>query len=354
MSTITDQIRGLEKPFGKINGYGLDFRAEALFAKQQLLKNDYTLKAAQNSPQALANAILNVAAIGISLNPATKHAYLVPRSPKKGAPAEVCLDISYLGLVKLATDSGAVSWVKADLVYEGDDFVWRGMTELPKHEFDPFDSERMNAAQPLKNLRGGYCVAKLADGTFMVDRMTAAEILEIKNASKASNGPWSGPWAGEMAKKSLVKRASKSWPQSADRHRIDKAVHVLNEHEGIETHDPVDEEKLNEFVRLVATGTPMDVLEFMSDADEQLEIACYNTAPQGEKTKFKDRVKGMISEANAVITAYVDEIASLAETSDPAAIQYYDELDEQRSRLVNARLTQITQTQLEELRKAAA
>lgn len=109
-ASITDELVALEPHFNKQNAYALKFESECLFAKQQLLKNDYTLTAAQNNPAALRAAILNVAAIGISLNPALAHAYLVPRSPGSAKdasgryvskPAQVCLDISYRGLVKL-------------------------------------------------------------------------------------------------------------------------------------------------------------------------------------------------------------------------------------------------------------
>jgi recombination protein RecT len=207
--SITDELVNLAKPFDKQNSYDLAFESECLFAKQQITKNDFTLKTATNNPGSLRNAILNVAAIGISLNPAAAHAYLVPRD------GMVCLDISYRGLVKLATDAGSIEWAKAVLVYEGDTFQWRGPTQEPLHEADVFDKDRINAADPLQNLKGGYCLAKLSTGEYMVEVMTAGEILEVKNTSKAQNGPWKGRWAGEMAKKTLVKRAYKSWPRAA-------------------------------------------------------------------------------------------------------------------------------------------
>ena len=61
------------------NGRILDFTQECLFARQQLLKNNFTLDTAAKNPNSLQAAILNVAAIGVSLNPALSHAYLVPR-----------------------------------------------------------------------------------------------------------------------------------------------------------------------------------------------------------------------------------------------------------------------------------
>jgi len=350
---ITDTIKKLAEPFEKVNGYGMDFKSECLFARQQLIKNDWSLKAAQNNPQALQSAILNVAAVGISLNPATKHAYLVPRSPRKGAPAEICLDISYLGLVKLATDAGAVSWAKAELVYEGDTFIWKGMTELPVHEFDPFDSDRMDANNPLAKLRGGYCVAKLPDGTFMIDRMTADEILKVRATSKAENGPWK-TWPEEMAKKTLVKRASKSWPQSSGRSRIDTAIHVINQHEGLDEAPPVDEEKVQEFLKLVAQGDPLPILCFSRTLTEEESAAVFNSAPRGEKTAFKDRVRKLEREAHDILDNYAHDITEACEAGDVAAVQLYEELTDMERGLVDDRLSVITHKQLEGLREAAA
>jgi recombination protein RecT len=44
-------------------------------------------------------------------------AYLVPRDGK------VCLDISYMGMMHLAQQCGAIQWGQAVLVREGDQFV---------------------------------------------------------------------------------------------------------------------------------------------------------------------------------------------------------------------------------------
>jgi phage RecT family recombinase len=348
LPVVTEILSGSAKHFATQNSHGLKFESECLFAKQQIMANDLSVKTAQNRPDSLKSAILNVAAIGISLNPATAHAYLVPRD------GQIRLNMSYRGLVKLATDSGAIEWAKAVLVYEGDQFTWRGPAEPPIHEADVFADGRIDAADPLKNLKGGYCLAKLATGEYMVDVMTAGEILEVKNSSKARNGPWSGKWAGEMAKKTLVKRASKSWPQSSGRDRLDTAIHVLNQHEGMEESAPIDEEKVSEFLNLVAAGQPMPVLEFMAGADDDLAAACYNSAPHGEKVKLKNRVKALIGEANDIISSYCTEIAELAERQDPAALDYYAELEGFELKAVDARLTDITHRQIAELQRGAA
>jgi len=110
LPVITDVLLKAEQGFSKQNTFGLKFESECLFARQQVTAKSSTMQAAQKAPESLKSAILNVAAVGISLNPATAHAYLVPRDNR------ICLDIAYRGLVKLATDSGAIEWAKAVLV----------------------------------------------------------------------------------------------------------------------------------------------------------------------------------------------------------------------------------------------
>jgi recombination protein RecT len=353
LPSIAQELHKLEPSFSKQNAFNLKFENECLFAKQQLQKNSYTLQAAQNNPDALKGAILNVAAIGISLNPATAHAYLVPRG---GA---VCLDISYRGLVKLATDSGSIQWAKAVLVYKGDTFKWRGPAEAPVHEADVFNADRMDAQDPLKNLDGGYCLAKLATGEYMVDVMTAGEILAVRDASQAKSGPWKGAWAGEMAKKTLVKRASKSWPQSDGRHRLDEAIGMLNEHEGIQTQE-ASEEVIEQFLDLVAKedmdkeSKGMALHKFMRGLTEEQRNTCYNTAPKNEKGKLKDKVKAIQDRAQEYIDDYVTQILEFLSNSDPGALELHAELDDIERELVDARLTDIEHRQLKQLEQEAA
>lgn len=227
--------------FEQKNAFGLAFEAECHFAKQQILRNNFTTDAACRNPGSLHDAILNVAAVGISLNPALKHAYLVPRD---GA---ICLDISYRGLIKIACSTGAILGAKAELVhgpqgeYPGDQYCWKGPFEVPQHDtpagINAFHPDRINGNDPLANILGGYCVAVIPGGVTMVEQMSAAEIFAVRESSKAFTSgkpcPWTGRWSGQMGKKTLVKRASNSWPQTAERERLDHAIEILNQHEGL-------------------------------------------------------------------------------------------------------------------------
>jgi phage RecT family recombinase len=216
--TIHDRVFAVEKEFNQVNDYKLNFIKEAQFALQLLDSNDYLFKAAQANPAALEYALINLASIGISLNPALKEAYLVPRGGK------ICLDIPYIGLIKLATDTGSVLWVQAQVVKKNDVFKFLGVGKAPVHEMDPFGNRG--------EVIGVYCVAKLSTGESLSTVMSKAECDDIKD--KSSQASKSGPWVTfyeEMLKKTVIKRASKLWPKSK---RLDTAVQVLNEHEGID------------------------------------------------------------------------------------------------------------------------
>ncbi len=186
-------LNGLREDFVKVQvNKGLDFQQEAFFATQILTKNDYTMRIARGNTTSLANAVINVATIGLSLNPTIGLAYLVPRKN------EICLDISYLGLVKLAQDSGAIKDVKAELVFEKDHFQINGAFNEPTHTYSPFGERG--------DLVGGYVVARTPDNSFLTTVMTIDEILEIryasvsyKNEKTRSYSPWS-KFEGEMIK----------------------------------------------------------------------------------------------------------------------------------------------------------
>ena len=228
MPTLMEQLQAYERDFEERNEFHLSFERECHFAKQLLVANDYTLKVARNNEASLRNAILNVAAIGISLNPAEKLAYLVPRD------SAVMLDISYRGLMRLAIDSGAITKCKVELVYEQDQFEWHDMYTMPTHRFDPFDASH-SGDDPFPGLRGGYCAATLPDGSVIVGHMGLQAIMKVRNASKTLSGnaakysPWTH-WPRQMIEKAIVRQEAKWWPAGSG--RMAKAVDVLNDYDG--------------------------------------------------------------------------------------------------------------------------
>jgi recombination protein RecT len=215
LTTVTNEIYGVREHFERVTvDRSINFDREAGFAVQILQGNSYLLGIAEKDRASMIAAVTNVSAIGISLNPAKKQAYLVPRGGK------VCLDISYMGLLDLAIASGSIQWGQAEVVCEEDTFTLRGFDKAPLHDFAPFSKTRGAVV-------GVYVVVKTASGDYLTDTMTIAEVMAIKARSetgKKDTGPWKTDF-NEMAKKTVIKRAYKTWPKTD---RLDTAIHHLN------------------------------------------------------------------------------------------------------------------------------
>lgn len=213
----------------------VNWETEANFVKQIVMRGgpdagrNYLLKVANENPQSMLYAVTNIAAIGLTLNPAEHLAYLVPRD---GA---IMLDVSYRGLIKLATDCGSIEWARAELVYDSDHFEYLGPAQAPIHRADPFQSDR-------GEFRGVYCIAKTAKGDVLTEVMSAEQIYMVRDTSMAyarkKQGPWVD-WFDQMAKKTVIKRASKTWPRTATIQRLDTAISIVNEHEGLIEETPI-------------------------------------------------------------------------------------------------------------------
>lgn len=195
---------------------------ESIFAMQMLMKTDFAMETANKNPLSVQLSMINVASTGLTLNPANAYAYLVPRD---GA---IVLDISYKGLIKIATDAGSIVWARADIVRDGDEFTYHGPAAMPEHKTNPFRKDR-------GEIVGAYVIAKTPDGDILTDVIDIAELEKIRGKSQAYMKKKSGPWVEwfeQMAKKALVKRASKMWPYTDRMDRLHEVIEQQNEIEG--------------------------------------------------------------------------------------------------------------------------
>lgn len=197
----------------------VNYKQEASFAIQILNKNDYLASVAMGNQDSLRQAVVNVAAMGLTLNPVLKLAYLIPRNK------EVIFDPSYLGLLHLAYEAGAIKWASAEIVREKDEYLYQGMGREPIHKFNPFGDRG--------EIVGAYCLAKTHNDEFVLTQMHNDEILAIRDRSDSYKSGKSSPWksdTNEMIKKTLIRRASKSWPRTSTRDtRFAQAIDVTND-----------------------------------------------------------------------------------------------------------------------------
>jgi len=249
---------------------GITWQKEKQFAIQAFNNNKFLLDTASKNPASLQSAIINVASIGISLNPANKHAYLVPRDGK------VCLDISYMGLMHLAMSTGSILWGQCKLVHSNDTYENQGLDKAPTHSYSPFGDRG--------NVVGAYCTVKTCHGDYLTDEMALDDIVNIQNSSKAKNGPWKTHW-NEMARKTVVKRASKYWPTVE---RLNTAIHHLNtdNNEGLEDENKEYSEKFNSLYD--NNSEPLVLWGYIEQfrTNDDLSQYIYRNFPKGHKTKI--------------------------------------------------------------------
>lgn len=170
---------------------------------QGLLRRDEKLaKAATRNPGSFMSAMLECARLG--LEPGDTF-HLVPFGGEiQGIP-------DYTGEIELIYRAGAVSSVKAEIVYSGDSFRYSPDMERPQHEVDWFGERG--------DMIGAYAYAVMKDGsTSRVVVMSRKQIEQVKAVSKTANhsdSPWKR-WEDRMWLKTVVKQLAKWVPSSPE------------------------------------------------------------------------------------------------------------------------------------------
>ncbi len=227
---IQKALTGARRPFEKIARQGgnlVQWEKESMFAMQALASNTLLQKC---EPHTIRDAIINVSSIGLSLNPALKHCALIPRFNGHTQQYECHCDPMYQGLIAIATDGGAVTNVWAEVVRQADreDGNFRyvaGTNPQIIHNPDPFMKDEQRG-----EIIGAYAVAEIKGSAHPhVTFMSIEEIENVRDKSelwkKHKKGPWKD-WFEEMAKKTVIKRAQKTWPKGTG--RLEKAVQLAH------------------------------------------------------------------------------------------------------------------------------
>lgn len=149
----------------------------------------------------------------LGLMPLMGRGYFVPEGDR------VLFLLGYQGMIELATKSGI--FVKAFNVFKGDRFKWAaGANERILHY------PNIEVPRTRENFLCSYCVSKF-DGLITFDVMLKEEIDRIREKSGYICLAWDTDYL-EMARKTVVRRASKFWPLRLEA----RAVCELEEREG--------------------------------------------------------------------------------------------------------------------------
>lgn len=229
----TSEIQLIKKEFSKIQTRFTSltneetFIKECSFAMQHFTKNTYL---GTSTMESKLEAVMNVAMVGLTLNPVLKLAYLVPRKAKlKGQFVVQChLEPSYQGLIKLITDTGSAKNIYAHIVYKGDIYEETLGTGVEIKHIPKRQSKEIELV---------YAVAVLHDGSKQVEVMTKEEVDDIREMSesykahkKNTNIPciWVTHYT-EMSRKTVLKRLCKYLPKTNQWEKLATAIDLTDQ-----------------------------------------------------------------------------------------------------------------------------
>jgi len=199
------------------------------------------------SPDSVFLACMEAARLG-AVPGTLGHGWLIPRNIKGRMTCN--FHPGYRLFVDLARRSGEVSSVEAHVVYEHDEFDLAYGTE-PRLVHKP------NLTADPGEAVGAYAVAHLKTGGVQVEFMPVREIEKARAAGMNKSPAWANWWS-EMAKKVVLKRASKLWPLAVeDQRALDSLVRVDTDAEVVEPVALAEAKPLTERVQTF-TDDPAD------------------------------------------------------------------------------------------------
>ncbi len=253
--------RSVGATFNRAAPESIRWAAESAFFEQQIravkakIKADYHFvlvegieRGVETTIDSCRNAARMVAAMGLSMNPAAKLVYFIPRRARERydqepwseyelVPWVVDATPSYMGLCYIGTHYADARTFGASEVYTADKFVNRGPFQLPLHE-----PTRDNGRREEKVAEGAYASVILKTGDVRTEYVDAPTIQRIRALSKLSNSlmyttVWTEGWK-KIALRRLCKLVLQGDP------RLVAAEQAMQESEGFtfnEQGEPVND-----------------------------------------------------------------------------------------------------------------
>ncbi len=213
----------------------------------------------------IANALLDMVVQG--LNPAKKQGYFIVYKDK------LVFQRSYFGTMAVCKNVAGAKDVRAEVVYENDDFVYEiGRTGkiIRRH------------IQELKNIatdkiQAAYCVIDFEDGRQYTEVMTIAQIKKAWEKSKASpgkDGSVHKEYPEEMCKRTVINRACKAYINSSNDSNL--MLHHFNRADEV-----IEDQEIDDEIAENANSLVIDIESNITDGGEEEQVTV-DTEPDGQ------------------------------------------------------------------------
>lgn len=178
------------------------------------------------------------------------------------------------GICKKARNSGEISTIDAEVVYEKDKF--RAWADEKGRHFE-FEKARGDRGNPVTT----FAFAITKDGGFFFEEIGEQEMAKIEACSKGSNTPWKGPFRDEMKKKSAIRRLAKyKLPASTDLDQVITENDDMFDLDGPDQQPAPAPNKSSRLSQAVAASSP--VKDVTSSAGAPVEVMSEREAIQAE------------------------------------------------------------------------
>lgn len=166
---------------------------------------------AASTPESFCAAMMSAAQLGLEPNTALGQAYLIPYYNSRKRAYETQFQLGYRGLLELAYRSGQITSIRAESVYENDEFDYQlGWDQKLEHK---------PALKDRGEVIGYYALFKTDKGGgnffFMSKEDIEAHARKFSSAFNSRNASTRGPWESDfdsMAKKTVLKQLLKYAP----------------------------------------------------------------------------------------------------------------------------------------------
>lgn len=287
LSIIKKDFEIARPSFEQLNLTGLSFAKEMEFAMQIFEKNLYMQGA---SAESVRRALINIALTGLTLNPVMKLCYILPRKNK--TVLECVVEPSYMGLIKILTDTGSVLAISATIVYEKEAdslVIQEGAGGHASHtHYVGFDKPgRPVACYAQAILPSGVKQVFLLRPWQWEDIKKRSESVKSYLAKKAKNEYAPEPtWMTdeeEMIRKSTIKNIYKYLPKTKRAEEIAAVIQLDNEANGIDFEEK--KPKITETPPMTVDILDNGIEENVKRFSELIELAKDGTIPNVYKTK---------------------------------------------------------------------
>ena len=174
--------------------------------------------------ESLAGAIIQAALLGWEPGPGMAQCVILPYGD------EATLIPMFGGLIDLATRSGRVLDIRANVVLKGDDW---SVTQGSNQQINHTPNYERKTEPTFDNVVLAYAIATMANGVQKLEIVELWKLIKIRSKSSSYNAkynaksPWND-WPVAMCRKTGIKQIAKYLPKSSELQTALQLVHLVD------------------------------------------------------------------------------------------------------------------------------